>query len=97
MNIRIEFIIAGITILAAAAGWGITKIVSAIKELIDVVTEFRITMAALKEDSKNQSINCNLKHGVVDTRLNAHAAKIEAHGIILAEHEVKIKELQNKK
>jgi hypothetical protein len=93
MNIRIEFIIAGITILAASIGWGITKVVSTLKELINVVTEFRIVMAALKEDSKNM----NEKHGVVDTRLNAHSAKIEAHGVILAEHEVKIKELQNKK
>lgn len=92
MNIRIEFIIAGITILATAIGWGITIVVSTLKELINVVTEFRIVMAALKEDSKNVSE----KHSVIDTRLNAHSAKIEAHGIVLAEHEVKIKELQNK-
>ena len=97
MNIRIEFLIAGITIVSAIIGWGVTKLVNTIKELIDVVTEFRIAMATLKEDSKNLNSNCSQKHGVIDTRLTSHASKIEAHGIILAEHEIKIKELQNKK
>lgn len=92
MNIRIELIIAGITILAAAIGWGVSMLVNAIKELIDVVTEFRIAMAALKEDGKNLM----QQNEVATTRLNSHAAKIEAHGLIIAEHEVKIKELQSK-
>lgn len=93
MAVRIEFIIVGITIIAAAAGWGITKIVSTIQELIDVVTEFRIAMSALKEESKNFAE----KNVVVDVRLNSHSAKIEAHGIILAEHEIKIRQIQEKK
>jgi hypothetical protein len=34
MNIRIEFLIAGITIVSAAIGWGVTKVVNTIKVIL---------------------------------------------------------------
>lgn len=52
------------------------------KLLVELSTENRF---GSKESSE--------KHNVIDSRLNEHSAKIQAHGLLLAEHEVKIKEL----
>jgi hypothetical protein len=96
MTIPIELIIAGITIISAILGWAINKLIGVGKELIDAVTQLRITMSALQEDNKNMNATCKNRTFTVDSRLNAHSAKIEAHGLLLAEHEIQIKELQKK-
>jgi hypothetical protein len=96
MTIPIELIIAGITIISAVLGWAINKLVGVGKELIDAVTQLRIIMSAVQEDNKNINSNCKNRSYVVDNRLNTHSSKIEAHGLLLAEHEIQIKELQKK-
>ena len=93
MTIRIEIIVMFIVILAGGIGWLINRLIVSIKELIDVVNDFRVAMATLKEEALNSNTNCGKMHSNIETRLNTHSSKIEAHGIILAEHEVKIKEL----
>jgi hypothetical protein len=77
-------------------GWATNKLIGVGKDLIEAVTQLRITMSALQEDNKNMNATCKNRSFMVDTRLNAHSAKIEAHGVLLAEHDIKIKELQKK-
>ncbi|MEI7501985.1 MAG: hypothetical protein WCJ61_01745 [Paludibacter sp.] len=94
MNIKVEFIVVIVVIVAGALGWLINKGVDIVAQLIVAVNEFRVVMSALKEFTENMNENDTVKHTIVDERLKAHAAKIEAHGLILAEHEIKIKQLE---
>jgi len=94
MNIGLELMILGASIIVGAIGWLINKGVGIVEQLIVAVNEFRVVMASLKEFTENMNENDAAKHCIVDNRLNAHAAKIEAHGLILAEHEIKIKQLE---
>lgn len=94
MNIKVEFIVVIAVMFSGAIGWLINKAVGIVGQLITAVNEFKVVMSSLKEFTENMNENDNLKHSIVDTRLNHHAAKIEAHGILLAEHEVKIKQME---
>jgi hypothetical protein len=96
MTIPIELLVLAIALVMGGIGWLIKILVSNVKELTQAINDFREAMAAMKEDSKNLNINCSAKHGVIDNRLTTHSAKIEAHGLLLAEHDVQIKELKNK-
>lgn len=96
INIPIELIVLSITFIVGAIGWFVKILVVNIKELTIAINDFRTAIALLQEENKNINLSCSSKHSVIDKRLNEHSSKIGAHGILIAEHEIKIKELQKK-
>lgn len=90
MNIPIEIVVTVVGAFLSILGFGFlviwqnTKAINALSlTLVELNTKDRMTE---KESSD--------KHIVIDKRLNEHSAKINAHGIVLVEHEVKIKNLE---
>lgn len=85
MTIPIEIVSAAIAAFLSVLGFGFMVIWQNTK----AINAINITLSEINTKEK-ASVD---KHNVIDTRLNEHSAKIQAHGLILTEHDVKIKEL----
>ena len=74
-----------IVFLLGIIGFFLQKHIRVIELLVTAVDSLNVTVKLLKNDQDNSSTNCSLTHQVITTRLNAHSAKLQEHGIAITE------------
>ncbi|MEI7526460.1 MAG: hypothetical protein WCJ95_19085 [Mariniphaga sp.] len=74
-----------IVFLLGIIGFFLQKHIKVIELLVTAVNSLNVTVKLLKNDQDNASTNCSLTHKVITTRLNAHSAKLQEHGIAITE------------
>jgi len=74
-----------IVFLLGVIGFFLQKHIRVIELLVTAVDSLNVTVKLLKNDQENASTNCSLTHSVISTRLNAHSAKLQEHGIAITE------------
>lgn len=74
-----------IVFLLGIIGFFLQKHIKVIELLVTAVNSLNVTVKLLKNDQENASTNCSLTHQVISTRLNAHSAKLQEHGIAITE------------
>jgi len=93
MNIPIEIIVGILgflfSIMTIIVGF-LFKILGANTAAIESIN---VTLAKIETSSKYEEKECLEVHGYIKKKLIEHSSKIEAHGIVLVEHEIKLKEL----
>ena len=92
MNVPIEIIVVVVGAFLSILGFGFLVIWQNTK----AINSINVTLSELNMKETIGETICASRHSIIDKRLNEHSAKINAHGLLLSEHEVKIKELQNK-
>jgi len=91
-------IVISISTIVAAMGGLISLVLkamanntNAINSNNETIQQIKIWMERTEMANSYEEKECNEKHCYVNKKIGEHTAKIEAHGIILAEHETKIK------
>lgn len=90
MNIPVDIVVVVLSSALSILGfgfWVIWQNTKAISTMNSLFSAFSAREKVAREQTKDQL-------STVNNRLNNHSAKIEAHAILLTEHEVKIKELE---
>ena len=78
-----------IVFLLGIIGFFLQKHIKVIELLVTAVNSLNVTVKLLKNDQDNASTNCSLTHQVISTRLNAHSAKLQEHGIAITELKIR--------
>ena len=79
-----------IVFLLGIIGFFLQKHIRVIELLVTAVNSLNVTVKLLKNDQDNASTNCSASHQVIASRLNAHSAKLQEHGIAITELKTKI-------
>ena len=74
-----------IVFLLGIIGFFLQKHIKVIELLVTAVNSLNVTVRLLKNDQDNASTNCLASHKVIATRLNAHSAKLQEHGMAITE------------
>jgi hypothetical protein len=80
-----------IVFLLGIIGFFLQKHIKVIELLVTAVNSLNVTVKLLKNDQDNAATNCSLTHKVITTRLNAHSAKLQEHGIVITELKTRAK------
>jgi len=78
-----------IVFLLGIIGFFLQKHIKVIELLVTAVNSLNVTVKLLKNDQENASTNCLATHQVISTRLNAHSAKLQEHGIAITELKIR--------
>ena len=73
-----------IMILLAAIAYFLQKWISSTDSLTESVHELRTAVALLQTNQGNNDKTCNMKHDVINNRLNAHSEKLTEHSESIA-------------
>jgi outer membrane murein-binding lipoprotein Lpp len=79
-----------IVLLLGIIGFFLQKHIKVIELLATAVNALNVTVKLLQNDQQNTRSNCTTSHKVVNSRLNAHAAKLQEHGTAITELKTKI-------
>ncbi len=90
MNIPIEIIGLVIGAFLSILGFGFLVIWQNTK----AINSLSIALSEMNVKDTYEEKECSNRHCAIEKYFGEHSAKIEAHGIIITEHEYKIKELQ---
>jgi hypothetical protein len=74
-----------IVFLLGIIGFFLQKHIRVIELLVTAVDSLNVTVKLLKNDQDNAATNCSATHQVIASRLNAHSAKLQEHGIAITE------------
>jgi len=74
-----------IVFLLGIIGFFLQKHIRVIELLVTAVNSLNVTVKLLKNDQDNAATNCLATHKIISSRLNAHSAKLQEHGIAITE------------
>lgn len=74
-----------VVFLLGIIGFFLQKHIKVIELLVNAVNTLNVTVKLLKNDQDNSSVTCNSQHKTINTRLNAHGAKLHDHDISITE------------
>ena len=74
-----------IVLLLGIIGYFLSKHIGVTEELTRSVNALNVTVGLLQNNQMNSSVNCNLTHVSINTRLNAHSAKLSEHETAITE------------
>jgi len=94
MNIPLPLIVIAVSIAFSVLTGLIGILLKVLNNNTKAIEEMKIFIAKQETADGYEHKSCKEKHCDISALLSVHSAKIEAHGIIVAEHEIKIKQLQ---
>jgi hypothetical protein len=94
MNIPLPIVVIAISIAFSVMTGLIGILLKVLNNNTKAIEDMKIFIAKQETADGYEDKSCNEKHCNINALLSEHSAKIEAHGIIVAEHEIKIKQLQ---
>ena len=89
MSVPIEIVVAVVGAFFSILGFGFLIIWQNTK----AINSIHITISEINMKENFEGKACDNRHATIEKRLNEHSSKIEAHGLVIAEHEVKLKEI----
>ena len=94
MNIPLPLIVSILGFVFSILILVIGILIKVLNKNTDAIQKMEVAIAKQETANGYEDKSCKEKHCNINTLLSEHSAKIEAHGIIVAEHEIKIKQLQ---
>jgi len=95
MNIPLPIIVSILGFVFSILILVIGILIKVLNKNTDAIQKMEVAIAKQETANGFEEKSCNDKHCNINKFISEHAAKIEAHGLIITEHEVKIKALEN--
>jgi hypothetical protein len=89
MNVPIEIIVVVIGVFFSILGFGFLVIWQNTK----AINSINITLSEINTKDKFEEKECAAQHSYISKKFSEHGSKIEAHSMLLTEHEAKLKQL----
>lgn len=94
MNIPIEIVVAILTFVFSVLTIIVGFLIKILNANTNAIKNINLTLVKIETSSKYEEKECTTIHNYISKKITEHSSKIEAHGIIIAEHELKIKDLE---
>ena len=96
MKVPIEIIVWTLGIIFSLISGGVILLVRVVSKNTASFDNLVIIVTEIQTSRKFENNECATRHKYVDDKIKLHDSKLEAHAIVITEHEVKIKEFKKK-